>query len=255
MDRTPPVEVLRQLRREVGFGCPVPACGSPYLHWHHFDPPWRERPHHDPDGMIALCGEHHDKADVGAFTKEQLRQFKASGRAQAAEVRGKFDWMRREIVGAVGGSFYHETPILIQFRDEPMIWLNRDEDGYLLLNLRMLSVSGQPRLRVTDNYWITRGEPTDFECPPSGRRIRARYANRDDLSIEFFDVRTLDDARSRYPNARPESWPWSFPFTAVEVQFAVGGTEIHFGPRLAVLPGHNIVQGTFSRCGRGLVFG
>jgi len=29
--RTPPVEVRRRLRRKVGFGCPIPGSGSPYL--------------------------------------------------------------------------------------------------------------------------------------------------------------------------------------------------------------------------------
>src|SRR5215211_7582447 len=76
VNRTPPIEVRRELRREVGFGCPVDGCGSPYLTWHHFDPPWKERQHHDVVGMVALCREHHDKADVGAFTRQQLRQLK-----------------------------------------------------------------------------------------------------------------------------------------------------------------------------------
>lgn len=30
-------ETIAILRREVGFGCPV--CRSPFLTWHHFDPP------------------------------------------------------------------------------------------------------------------------------------------------------------------------------------------------------------------------
>src|SRR5205823_1272785 len=136
---------------------------------------------------------------AGAFTREQLGRMKQDGRAHAAEVRGRFEWMRRELLGVVGGSFYHETPILVQFRDEPMIWFNRDESGYLLLNVRMLTASKEPRLRVEDNYWITRGNPDDFECPPSGKRIRARYSTGDDITIEFLELNTVSDAQSRYP--------------------------------------------------------
>jgi hypothetical protein len=78
MERTRPLaEIRRQLRGEVGFGCPVEGCGSPYLTWHHFDPPWREREHHDADGMFALCLQHHKEADSGAFSDSQLRSFKA----------------------------------------------------------------------------------------------------------------------------------------------------------------------------------
>ena len=39
MNRTPPKKVIQTLRQEVGFGCPIPNCGNPYLEWHHFDPP------------------------------------------------------------------------------------------------------------------------------------------------------------------------------------------------------------------------
>ncbi len=64
--RTPPIAVRRQLRREVGFGCSLPGCGVPYLTWHHFDPPWRQEHYHRVEGMIALCRDHADKADLVA---------------------------------------------------------------------------------------------------------------------------------------------------------------------------------------------
>src|SRR3990172_955656 len=101
MDRTPPPDVRRELRREIGFGCAFPGCGNPYLYWHHFDPPWRKLQHHNPSGMIALCGEHHAKADVGAFTREQLREFKRGAIERAEEVKGRFDWMRHSLLAVV----------------------------------------------------------------------------------------------------------------------------------------------------------
>jgi hypothetical protein len=116
MNRTPPTAVRRELKREVGFGCPVPYCGNPYLYWHHFDPPWDVRQHHDPDGMIALCGLHHPKADAGAYSKEQLREFKRRLAERAEEAKGRFEWMRHSLLGVVGGNFYYETPVVFQFR-------------------------------------------------------------------------------------------------------------------------------------------
>jgi len=92
MDRTPPAEVRRVLRQEVGFCCPIDGCGSPYLSWHHFDPPWREREHHDPAGMIALCLQHHKEADAGTFTEAQLKQLKKTSASR--EVKGRFNWKR-----------------------------------------------------------------------------------------------------------------------------------------------------------------
>jgi hypothetical protein len=86
--------MLQEIRREVGFRCPVPDCGSPYLTWYHFDPTWHEREHNEPSGMIALCQEHHDKADAGAFTLEQLRDMKRQGRERSETLKGRFDWVR-----------------------------------------------------------------------------------------------------------------------------------------------------------------
>ncbi|WVV46823.1 hypothetical protein THH46_16005 [Pseudomonas sp. NA13] len=74
--KTIPSSVMLALRSEVGFGCPVKDCGNPYLEYHHFDPPVSVRAHNEPQGMIALCAQHHKKADGGAYTNEQLHALK-----------------------------------------------------------------------------------------------------------------------------------------------------------------------------------
>jgi hypothetical protein len=257
MNRTPPAGVLRELRKEVGFGCPVPGCGNPYLYWHHFDPPWNEKEHHDPNGMIALCGEHHPKADAGAFTKEQLREFKQSGKSRAMEVKGRFDWMRRDLLAVVGGCMYLRVPVILEFRNEPAIWFNRDDEGYLLLNFRMLTTSGQARVRIEDNFWMPRGNPDEVESPPNGRKLRVCYNNGDSLSVEFFDVASAEDLFARYPSGNSAaSSTVQFPVTAVDVSFSVGGTEVSFTPDRTVLPGFNqLIGGFFADCRVGIALG
>jgi hypothetical protein len=206
--------------------------------------------------MVALCAEHHAKADNGAFSKEQLREFKRQGTQRSEEVRGRFDWMRRNLLSVVGGNFYYETPIIFQFRDEPGIWFNRDEAGYLLLNIRMLTVSGQPRVKIEDNFWLPRGDPDDLESPPSGKVLRVKYANGDSLGVEFFELESVSDARKRYSEVEPGNWRVSFPITAVEVHMKVGGTDIEFGPHQTTLPGHNTIRNSFmSHCRVGISLG
>src|SRR5439155_18597601 len=80
ISHTPSKPVRTELAREVGYVCPAPDCASPLLTWHHFDPPFSERPHHEAAGMIALCEKHHRFADNGAYTREQLREMKKTGR-------------------------------------------------------------------------------------------------------------------------------------------------------------------------------
>jgi hypothetical protein len=95
------------LRQAQGFVCAVPDCLNPYLYYHHFDPPWEERQHNEPDGMIGLCGEHHPKADADAFTRDQLREYKRDAVEHAGEIKGRFDWLRHKIMIASAGIFLH----------------------------------------------------------------------------------------------------------------------------------------------------
>lgn len=232
MNRTPPLGVRQQLRRDVGFGCPAPTsegiCGNPYLSWHHFDPPWAVRKHHEPQGMIALCTEHHNKADAGAYTVEQLRAMKA---ASHDAIRGRFDWMRRALLIVAGGNFYFRTPVAVQLLGHPLVATQRDDDGYLLLDVAMATTSRAPRIAMKANFWLAHGAPTDLECPPSGRLLHATYDNGDELRIEFFDVPDIARLTQRYPGVRADAWPLSYPISAAEIQMTIAGTGIRFGPR------------------------
>jgi hypothetical protein len=245
MNRTPPEEVRRKLRKEVGFGCPV--CGNPYLQWCHFDPPWHVKQHHNPDGMIALCAEHHAKADAGAYTKEQLRALKETP-TRSQTVKGKFEWMRRDILAIVGGNFYYQTPVILQIRDNPIIWFNRDEESYLLVNILMLTTSGEPRMVIKDNFWLTLGNPTDLKCPPSGKLLSVSYPNGDSLKVEFFDIQNQSDLTKRYPRTAPQQWGIPFPVTGVEIHNNVVGTKLNFGPKSTIAGILHLQDNFFKGC-------
>lgn len=228
MNRTPPTEIRRILRKEVGFGCPVPNCGSPYLEWHHFDPPWRVIKHHDSKGMIALCTEHHKKADSGGFTVEQLRQFKQNGRMNFEPIKGRFDWFRNKLLVATGSNLYYGSLTILKIGTKPVIWLQRDKHGYLLLNLRMLTLSNQKRLILEDNDWIEKGQPIDFECPPSGKLIHVRYQNGDKLGIEFFNMDSSEQLKNKYPNNNIDFFNLDYPVTLIEIEYHIEGANISF---------------------------
>ena len=75
---------MEVLRREVGYGCPV--CRSPFLTWHHFDPPEHVEKHWRVAGIVAMCPLCHADADekgtsAGAYSKEELRTMKKSNRS------------------------------------------------------------------------------------------------------------------------------------------------------------------------------
>lgn len=188
VNRKPPKEVRRELRREVNFKCPI--CGSPFLTWHHFDPPWKEREHHNPDGMIALCAECHGFADQGKYTKTQLRELKRNPNPSLR----KFGWQRNELVIFAGG-FYVNPRVFLRLKGCDIVWFNRDESSNLLLNLDIRDASDRSVILIEDNDLIEYDavdEIGDIEIKPHGQELTMRVS---ELGI-YFSI--------RFKNCEPE---------------------------------------------------
>ena len=113
--------------------------------------------------MVALCRDHHPEADAGAFTIEQLRDFKRVKYEGARPVGARISWMRQELVAVVGNFFYVDTPVAVRIRSDPVVWFERDEVGCLLVNLQQLSIDG-PRMVMRENFWITDGASASHMC-------------------------------------------------------------------------------------------
>jgi hypothetical protein len=183
--------------------------------------------------MIALCPEHAHKADNGSFTDDQLRELKREGRSRAALVRGRFDWMRQDLLAVVGKNFFYQESILFQINDTPCIWFDRDEDGYLLLNFKMPTISGQPRAQIERNFWNVLPAVDEIVCPPNGRLIEVAYADGDKFRAEFFNADSPGFLGKKYPPLAPRDWydMIQFPVTVVELWETAAGTPIEFGPK------------------------
>lgn len=248
LTRKPPIAVRRELRSEVLFGCPVTGCGNPYLEYHHFDPQWHVLNHHNPKGMIALCATHHAKAD--AFTIEQCRALKANSHTR--KVGGKFDWMRREIVAIVGGNYYYETPNAVVYHGQPVVWFDRDINGYMLLSLNMLTTSREPRTRLIANDWEIQGNPEDVESPPNGRVPKIRYANEDFLQIEFKKWPSQKAITTAHPDLENLSHQVSYPLVTAEIAMIVGGTNIRFDSKGTTSPSGFAIGCVVQHCRTGL---
>jgi len=193
MNRTPPVAVRRKLRKEVNFGCPIEGCGVPYLTYHHFDPPWREKEHHNPEGIIALCRTHADLADGGAWTKTQMKEFKRQPFIRKNQIADTFRFLRHDIICRIGCLAYGFKNFLT-ISSETVLGFERTRQGYLGINMILRNREGNIILEMKENDWIVyRTDIFDLECPPRGKSLRVRAKdNVTDFTIRFDDFSTED---------------------------------------------------------------
>jgi hypothetical protein len=239
MNRRPPAKVIKKLRAEVGFVCPIPDCNSPYLEWHHFDPPWNLKQHHDPKGMIALCIEHHKKADNDSFTKEQLRFLKKNAIKDNSISSGKFDWMRNEIILVMGGNIFMNTQTAIRYKNKKIIWFNRDENNNLLLNIDMFSGKKRDKLIMRDNLWYCLGKPEDIHCPPSGKELKVIYPDGDFVKIRFQECNDKNSLHKKYSDFYSLPNNIVFPVTTIEIDFYQEKYGFKIKAKNLEIPGEN----------------
>src|SRR6266480_3320155 len=164
MRRTPPVDIQRTLRQEVAYGCPVNGCRQPFLTWHHFDPPWRIRQHHEPNGMIALCRQHHGFADAGGFSKEELRALKMRNYSTDSVI-ANFPWAKNALLIRLGGCYSGGSSAVFCVSNDPVIRLTTGPDGLLFLSFVLRLPDGAVVASMIDNAF--QSDPAtlhDLEC-------------------------------------------------------------------------------------------
>ena len=164
----------RALRQEVAFGCPI--CRSPFLEFHHFDPPWSEEPHWRPEGMIALCPTHHKHADGGNFTRDELLAMK-EGRYTFDSIGQKFPWARQQqVVARLGGLYAVDCPTVLRVNNEAVIGIESG-DGCLLVSFDLRGADGISVARMHRNVLSGGpGRPHDVKVTVTGSRIKVWFA-------------------------------------------------------------------------------
>lgn len=220
----PSDKVKRKLRKEVGFGCPVESCGSPYLEYHHFDPPYRKLAHNNPEGMIALCSFHHPQGDNSAFTTEQLHEMKKRA-ADFSTVKGRFNWLRRNLIVIAGSIITLETPSIFLVNSRKAVWLNRDKDGYHRLNI------DTPGIQMRDNDWLVSTNNLDIISPPGGRTLRVLTKSGERIYLEFKEINDEGELAKLTPMSASVANRTKFPFTVLLFEYS---TPEGVGPRISI---------------------
>jgi hypothetical protein len=136
----------------------VEDCGSPFLTYHHFDPPYREGRVDVQRGITPLCHTHHDQAAGGRWTKEQLHRLKQFPYLAGKYPVAKLGWLRGAIVFRAGSNEFVIPSVLLTMAGRQIIWANRSANGDMLLNIELFDKNGAPLFIMHDNDWKLAGK-------------------------------------------------------------------------------------------------
>ncbi|MEJ5143926.1 hypothetical protein [Sphingobacterium sp. MYb388] len=250
MERNP-THVKKAIRKTDGFVCAHPQCDVPYLEYHHFDPPWHVENHNNPAGIIAFCGYHHNFADGGMYSTEQMKQWKLEAQKKNQDISSNLNWMKNQVATVFGGLFSIGNKYELVINNNPVFWV-KYIDGYACLNIELKDPDGNLLIKMVDNDWEVKHESvTDIECIPSGKRIVILFKNGDFLTLKFKEYKDLTEFLKENPSFVYQKGIIDnfFPIAIVNVEARLFNNRIVFdkynlmAPRLRVVGGLSMYNG------------
>jgi hypothetical protein len=143
--------------------------------------------------MIALCREHHDAADRGLFSRDELRSFKQKT-LPVDDVKAHFPWAKPNILVRLGGVYCGGSGIIFAVHNEPIIHFTKDESGLLFLSFDLRAADGCSIVGMEENMFLADPDVLhDLEIDTGPTKVKAWFARRDvGLDLSFKRV-TLDE--------------------------------------------------------------
>jgi hypothetical protein len=172
--------------------------------------------------MIALCLEHHSRADRNAYSISQLKKLKEFPYLRDKNPVGDFSWKREKLVVRCGSNISFNCAIILQHNNIDVLYLSKDDEGNEVLNINYVGSDGEPILSMRNNNWVIHKKLSDLDCKTSGGEIRLKLENASPyFRIKFKAIEKID--------LRPKiiSDLWSAPD---EIKNAIGFTDINNPP-------------------------
>lgn len=141
--------------------------------------------------MIALCRQHHDKADAGAFTEEQLRRLKEPKQRKA--IGARFDWRHHPLMAVIGGSFYYEPRIVFRYRGANVLFFTVKSEKEAVARYQTSSAAWSDTTFPVTAVSITMNVPgTNIAFGPrltrmGGARLRGGYFRNFEVALDIID--------------------------------------------------------------------
>ena len=172
----------RALRQEANFGCVI--CGNPLVQIHHIIP-WSQNPQHNPADMIALCPNHHAKADAREYPEKHLRECKLSPHNTGVVTDAFFVGTDKLTVSIASNKFVNMSRILA-VDDFDIISITK-EGQCPQLNVNFFDEFGRWAAIILDNQWyVDRRCVWDIDYKPKHLVLRSK-PRKISLEVEISD--------------------------------------------------------------------
>lgn len=216
----------REVRKEAYFGCCI--CGSPIIEYHHIEP-FSKVKEHKKDNLIALCPEHHHRADRKEIPKERILKFKETPVNKEKPTVSKDFFLSNyyDMRTRVGSVVYIRTPNIIVVDDFPLITVKPDEDGNALFSATFFDEDENILAKIIDNEWTAYIQKELWDIAYSPGHLKINLAARN----IFLELKLLNgniDLRGDlyYNNQKIRLLPNE---TRLETAMISGGTVIECG--------------------------
>ena len=139
-------------------------------------------------------------------------------------------WRQRRVLARVAGNFFYETPVILRLGTVTAIGFGRDDEGGLLLTVRMPTASGHPRAVLIDSLWVVPPTGAEVASPPSGRLLDIAYPDGDRFRVELTEIATAGALQMRFGSVARWAYRVEFPVTLAEISLTVANTDLEVGP-------------------------
>lgn len=169
-----PAAVKRTVRQECGFGCAI--CGSAFVQYHHFDPPFESAQKHRSEAIILLCPTCHTKFQH--IPAQEMRQYRLNPRCKQTGFLSDANFLFRmdHIPRVALGHVVATSGQIIRYGDRVLLGIERlDRVGsHLGFMCDLRDDRGVTLLRIRQNELLIGADHYDIESSRTELIIRRK---------------------------------------------------------------------------------
>ncbi|MFC4557847.1 HNH endonuclease [Virgibacillus kekensis] len=182
-ERYIPLPLKRKVRKAAYFRCII--CGNPIIEYHHIVPFHRVK-EHSSDNLVALCPEHHHRADCGEIPLGSINKFRENpfNRDKNHISKDFFLSNYSALRTRVGSNVYIRTPKILIVDNQSLITITPDNDDNALLNAKFYDSKDMLVAEIKDNEWFAYQTPKLWDISYSPGHLKINRS-KGDILMEF----------------------------------------------------------------------